>query len=392
MKAINLVFVIIVAVCIGFALTPTLSAGELHTAAGQGNLDKVKSLLNNGHKVDEKDENGLTPLHYAAAAAKLEIVKYLVSISANLDSQDSRGKTPLHYACAADMNIPFGGQQFGSIGFGMLMVDGIFTDIVEFLLSKRANPNISDKDGLTPLHELAGSGTQGISAEKRAKALLAAGADRTLKNKKYKTPYELALEKKNQSIAAILTEARKEQQVTESDSPRTTSTGLGKNVKGKEPDPEALRNVITDYLTLCVWIINRDNFSSIDVWKTGRSLLDKHHFEGAKAKGTIAVPESFEAVLISSGLVALKFRAVWVDPLPILVDSRGDFPPVQIRNGSVSPIDDKVSLQIAIADGTEVMVDGVVYVYKSAQWLQMKSLNDKGNEAKHTTEEPDTGR
>jgi hypothetical protein len=372
MKAIKVQFVILVAVCIGFAMASTVRAGELHAAAGQGNLYKVKTLLGKGKKVDEKDEHGLTPLHYAAAAAKLDIVKYLVTRRANLDSQDQRGKTPLHYACAADMNIPFGGQQFGSMGFDMFMVDGIFTDIVEFLLSKRASPNIADKDGLTPLHEIAGSGTQGISAEKRAKVLLAAGADRTLKDKKGRTPCDLAVEKQNQSIADILAEAQEEQQFTESDSAGTTSSESGKNIDSNRSDPAVLKGIISDYLTLMVWIINRDKFSTADVWKTGRSLLDKHHFEGAKARGTVAVPESFEAVLISSGLIALKFHAVWVDPLPILIDSRGDFPPIQVRNGSVSPIDDRVRLRIDIGDRTEVMVDGVGYVHEGGQWNEVK--------------------
>jgi len=365
----KIIFVITVAVCFGLAMTSTALASELHTAAGQGNLDKVKSLLNKGKKVDERDENSLTPLHYAAAAAELEVVTYLISKGANINAQDSLGKTPLHYACAADMSIPFHGQRFLDVDFFALsFVDNIFTAVVEFLLSKKqTNYNLADKDGLTPLHEIANSGAKGISAVKRAKALLAAGADRTLKDKVGRTPNDLALERKNQPIVDLLVATGKKQQVTTPESSKRT-------LPEKKADMAFINNVnnvINDYLTLIVWIINRENFSTTEVWQTGRALLDKHHFEGAKAKGTIAVPESFEAVLISNGLVALNFRSVWVDPLPILITSRGDFPPIQIRNGSVSPVDDKVRLRIDIGDGTEVMVDGVNYIYKKSQWKEI---------------------
>lgn len=369
MKAIRIVLVIFTAMYTFFAIASSVCASELHTVASQGDVSKVKLLLSKGKKVDERDEHALTPLHYASAFAKLEVVKYLVAKGANVNSQDERGKTSLHYAAAADMTLPLSGQPFGTgAGFGMLMLDAQFTDVVEFLLSKRAKSNIADKEGLTPLHEIAASSTKGINAEKRAKALLDAGADRSLKDNRGRTPYELALEGKNQSIVDILAEVHDEQQVTTAAVPGTKSSVSSKTVDIKKSDMAFVNNVISDYLTLIVWIINRDNFSTAEVWKTGRDLLDTHHFEGAKAKGTIAVPESFEAVLISSGLVALKFRAVWVDPLPSLVDSRGDFPPIQVRNGSVSPLDDKVRLRIDIGDGTEVMVDGVGYIYKSGQW------------------------
>jgi ankyrin repeat protein len=365
MKAIKIVFVIILALCIGFAMTPAVLASELHVAAGQGNLDKVKSLLNKGKKIDERDKNNLTPLHYAAAAAQLEVVKYLISKGANINAQDSRGKTPLHYACDADVTILFGGRDFQDVGFGMFFMDDKFTTVVEFLLSKKqTNYDLADKNGVTPLHEIAGSGTKGIGAEKRLKALLAAGADRTLKDKNGRTPYDLALEKKNQPIVDVLAEIDNKQHVSRSES-------QSKTVGGKKADITFVNNVINDYLTLIVWIINRENFSTGDVWQTGRDLLDKHHFEGTKARGTVEVPESFEAVLISNGLIALKFRSVWVDPLPILVDGRGDFPQMEVRNGSVSPIDDKVRLRINIGDGIEVMVDGAHYIYRNGQWEEM---------------------
>jgi hypothetical protein len=83
------------------------------------------------------------------------------------------------------------------------------------------------------------------------------------------------------------------------------------------------------------------------------------------------MPESFEALLVDGGLVALRFHAIGVDPLPIFIDTRGDFPPIQVRNGSVSPIDDRVGLRIEIGEGTEIRINGAGYMYKSGQWNEM---------------------
>jgi hypothetical protein len=82
------------------------------------------------------------------------------------------------------------------------------------------------------------------------------------------------------------------------------------------------------------------------------------------------VPELFQVYLATSGF-ALKFGSAWVDPLPVFVDRRGDFPPIQVRNGSASPVDDSTCLRVEIGDGTEAMVGGVGYVYRTGKWREM---------------------
>jgi len=128
-------------------------------------------------------------------------------------------------------------------------------------------------------------------------------------------------------------------------------------------------NIISDYLTLIVWIVNRARISP-EAWKTGSAILDKHGLEEAIVKGSVMMPESFQMILVSSGF-AFKFGAAWVDPLPEFLDRRGDFPPIKVRNGSVSPVDDKVSLQINIGNGTEVIIDGGGYAYKGGKWKKV---------------------
>ncbi len=86
--------------------------------------------------------------------------------------KNNAGHAPLHVACNS-----------GQIS------------IVQWLLSKDADPNDADKQGDTPLHVAARAGFKGIVS-----ALLAGGAKQA-SNRSGKTPAQVALDKE---IAALL--------------------------------------------------------------------------------------------------------------------------------------------------------------------------------------------
>jgi ankyrin repeat protein len=97
-------------------------ATPLHIAAHHQQLKMVQFLLSHYVPVDEKDEQGLTPLHYAIMAevkdepsqksatsrvrrsaktrARMAIVAELVAAEAKVDACDKKGRTPLHYAAS----------------------------------------------------------------------------------------------------------------------------------------------------------------------------------------------------------------------------------------------------------------------------------------------------
>jgi ankyrin repeat protein len=104
-----------------------LATNDLHVAAKQGNIQKVKSLLGQGMDINLLSASGYTPLHLSAGWDKRRVTKLLVTNGAKINARNSSGSTPLHI----------------SAGRGHLKM-------VKFLLSQGANPEIRDRSGRTP--------------------------------------------------------------------------------------------------------------------------------------------------------------------------------------------------------------------------------------------------
>jgi len=79
-----------------------IAKGLFHKAAEYFWVSFAKLFLEEGLLIDEKDENGFSPLHYAALNGHLGMVVYLVDNMAFVNSQTEDKNTPLHYACKND--------------------------------------------------------------------------------------------------------------------------------------------------------------------------------------------------------------------------------------------------------------------------------------------------
>lgn len=146
-KAIKLGCVILVAV---LALAPVLWADEIHDAAKQGNLDKVRSLVDTDPAlVSAKDKGGHTPLHWAAASGNLDLVRYLLDKGAVIDAKNAQGLTPLAFTAFQ----------------GRVQAAGL-------LIERGADVNVRNPFNMTPLIIAAEQG-----AVELVKRLIAAGAD-----------------------------------------------------------------------------------------------------------------------------------------------------------------------------------------------------------------------
>ena len=74
----------------------------IHNAARNGNLNRVKTLLNQGVPVNSRDQYGYTPLHNAAyISGNLSVVQELLKRGAHLNPRTNTGRTPLYLAALA---------------------------------------------------------------------------------------------------------------------------------------------------------------------------------------------------------------------------------------------------------------------------------------------------
>jgi ankyrin repeat protein/mono/diheme cytochrome c family protein len=106
----------------------------LHHAAGYGDLETIKLLIDNGADVNAKNRRGSTPLLWAIDnEAK---VRLLLSRGANVNARQVEGRTPLYQAASL----------------------GNATAVVRLLLDNGADPNLAMANGRTPLMAAAGRG------------------------------------------------------------------------------------------------------------------------------------------------------------------------------------------------------------------------------------------
>ncbi len=204
----------------------------LHWAARKGETDIVTLLLAQNADVHAKDIEGKTPLHMAR---NREIVNLLLMHNAAITAQDIYGNTPLHEAAAcsiafehtvrpdligvvaallehgADSNAinndsmsPLHGaiSNADSEHWCILQQNDPNVAIIKLLLSFKANVNIQDKDGWTPLHLIAYR-----NHARMLPLLLEHGADVQAKTYDGQTALHIAVAQSNLNIATLLLEA-----------------------------------------------------------------------------------------------------------------------------------------------------------------------------------------
>jgi ankyrin repeat protein/beta-lactamase regulating signal transducer with metallopeptidase domain len=191
-------------------LGPISSEGDerwmpLHWAASYGHKDVVQLLLANKADVNEKDEDGRTPLH---AVTRKDVAQLLLAKGADVNAKDENGRTPLHneagwhkdvvqllLAKGADVNAKASNGDTplrDAAGFGL-------NDIVELLLAKGAEVNARDIDNFTPLHWAASGGHKDV-----VKLLLANKAQVNAKTNLGWTPLHMAAHYGRKAVVELL--------------------------------------------------------------------------------------------------------------------------------------------------------------------------------------------
>ncbi|XP_030274220.1 ankyrin repeat domain-containing protein 39-like [Sparus aurata] len=109
------------------------------SAAVDGDLQRVTSLLQKGTDPNLRDSAGYTALHYASRGGHLAVCTFLLESGACASPQTPGGATPLHRSAYC----------------GHL-------DVVRLLLQHRADPKLCDDDGSSPLHKAAERGHEDV--------------------------------------------------------------------------------------------------------------------------------------------------------------------------------------------------------------------------------------
>ncbi|XP_007030542.2 PREDICTED: ankyrin-1 [Theobroma cacao] len=146
-----------------------LGATALHHSAGIGNIELLKYLLAKGVEVDSQSDSG-TPLVWAAGHGQHDASKVLLEHHANPNAETEDNITPLLSAVAAgslaclDLLIQAGAKVNVIAGGATplhIAADIGSPELVNSLLKAGADPNVIDEDGQKPIQVAAGRGQRG---------------------------------------------------------------------------------------------------------------------------------------------------------------------------------------------------------------------------------------
>ena len=173
----------------------------IYAAALNENPDVITTLLNAGAKIDDYNKDGMTPLMYAAFSNEnLDVISTLVNAGANIHNRNKNGWTPLMLAAIQNQNpdvitalLKAGAKVNDRTedGFTPLMFAAFSNknpDVISTLVNAGAKIDDRDEGGMTPLM-LAAIQNQNPDV---ITALLKAGADASLKSKANKTALDYA--------------------------------------------------------------------------------------------------------------------------------------------------------------------------------------------------------
>ena len=155
---------------------------DIRRACREGDLERVRQLIQDGQDVNRGNRYGWTPLMLAAANGHnqvMRMVRELIRAGADVNGQDKYKQTALHKA-----------SWKGHYG------------VVKTLAEAGANLNVQDEDGMTPLMRAAEVGHANVVVE-----LIRAGADVSVASRHESTALHFAAIENNIECGVLLVEA-----------------------------------------------------------------------------------------------------------------------------------------------------------------------------------------
>jgi ankyrin repeat protein len=165
---------------VGLFLSSLISAQEkaksIFDIARSGTVAEVQELMKqNPDIINQVNENGFSPLILACYRGNTDVADFLIDNVKDVNYKSREG------TALAGLAIKYN------------------KDLVEHLLKKKADPNIADTTGYTPLFWAVKSGNKELIEQ-----LLKYKADKTKKDSMGMTPFEYALQTNNKEIINLL--------------------------------------------------------------------------------------------------------------------------------------------------------------------------------------------
>ena len=157
---------------------PNQRRTSLHVASEEGDLETVRSLLDGGVDVNERNSSQDTALLLAMFCGRFEVARLLIEYGADVNSHDKVGLTSL-FAATQRKRL----------------------DMVYLLLDHGADVNAKDQEQRTALHVASYYGLVGI-----AQALVQRGAHVHVRNVEGWTPSQLAQRNGYREVVQLLSE------------------------------------------------------------------------------------------------------------------------------------------------------------------------------------------
>ncbi len=202
----------------------------LHRAAREGDVKLTTELLQQGVSPNAKDYDGVTPLHRAARDGDIEIAETLLKYHADPNVRTPTGWTPLHLAVrkerpemvellltwGADLNrttedrraaLHIAMEKGNRPIIDLLLKDWSLRegghDVAQLYgrpdISGKADLDLADATGNTPLHEAVALGDQELIG-----LLIVKGANVNAANENGQTPLHLAVSRSDEFLVLLL--------------------------------------------------------------------------------------------------------------------------------------------------------------------------------------------
>jgi ankyrin repeat protein len=133
------------------------------TASANGKIDVVRSLLDHGSDIEERNSERRTPLALASMYGQVEVATLLTERGANVNSREPDGWTPLHQASRhgylhiarllLDHNADINALQRNQRTALDIAARNGYLEIVELLIERGANADVRNGYGRTPRQE-----------------------------------------------------------------------------------------------------------------------------------------------------------------------------------------------------------------------------------------------